>query len=271
MEEQFYFSIASGSTGNCGLYVCGQNRILMDLGVSVRRLRQALAKFSMDIPDLNAILLTHEHIDHAKGLATYCKKYTVPLYATYGTAQALIQKVPQCENLIHIIQDEQDFVAGNLQVTPFLTPHDAAESCGYRLRGKDTTFGYCTDLGFVPQAVQNQLVGCDTVVLESNHDPNMLMVGPYPYPLKQRVKGQYGHLSNPDCAALAAMLAEEGTSTLILAHLSEHNNTPLLAFQETKNALQEIGSHCELFVAPKNEMEEPILLGKTVEVRTCCP
>ena len=268
MKERYYYSIASGSGGNCSLYVSGGTAVLFDLGVSVRRLRQALGTLGMDVPDLAGVLITHEHIDHVKGLATFVKKYDVAVYATGPTARELVRKTPPASDKLRPFFGGEAFPVGGLSVQSFLTPHDAAESVGYVLRGTEGALGFATDLGFMPSQVKKQLTGCDTVVLESNHDPVMLQNGPYPWPLQQRVGGAQGHLSNPDCAACAAELAQAGTRTLILAHLSEHNNTPVTAFRETRRALDQCGAACELYVAPKDAMEAPVLLD--AEGRVCC-
>ncbi len=268
MEQNCYLSIASGSSGNCSLYIAGNTRILIDLGVSVRRLTAALRRMGLTIDMLDAVLLTHEHIDHVKGLATFVKRHDVPVYATKGTVEALLAKNPDAKKLLRPYWGGEAFTVGTVDVQSFLTPHDAAESVGYILGTHEHRFGFATDLGFVPAAVEKQLLGCDTVVLESNHDPDMLRTGPYPWPLKQRVAGSHGHLSNPDCAACALRLAENGTSTLILAHLSEHNNTPMTALRETRAALDAAGLACEVYVAPKEEMAHPIHLD-AMEVQVC--
>lgn len=261
MKKRYYYSIASGSSGNCGLYVSEGTAILFDLGVSVRRLRQALAALEMDIQDLSAVLVTHEHTDHSKGLATFTKNYEVPIYATQPTAEALLHKVPQAEKNLCQFRGGESFSIHGISVQSFLTPHDAAESVGYVLDEEHHCFGYATDLGFIPAQVKEMLMGCDTVVLESNHDPGMLQNGPYPWPLKKRVGGPQGHLANPDCAIFACELAQSGTKTLVLAHLSEHNNTPLVAYRETRQALDLLGlSACEVYIAPKEAMGEPIAL-----------
>ncbi len=267
MEQNCYYSIASGSSGNCGLYIAGNTRILIDLGVSVRRLTAALRRLGLTIEMLDAVLLTHEHIDHVKGLATFAKRHTVPVYATKGTAEALLTKNPDAKKLLRPYWGGETFTIGTVDVQSFLTPHDAAESVGYILRTHRHTFGFATDLGFVPSAVEKLLVDCDAVVLESNHDLDMLRMGPYPWSLKQRVGGSHGHLSNPDCAACAVKLAEHGVHTILLAHLSEHNNTPVTALRETRAALDAAGLACEVYVAPKDEMEQPIRFQ--LEVQAC--
>ena len=260
MEQTYYFSIASGSSGNCGLLVDGNTRILIDLGVSVRRLTAALRRVGLTIDMLDAVLLTHEHIDHVKGLATFVKRHDVPVYASKGTAQALLAKNPDARKLLRPYWAGDTFTVGTMDVQSFPTPHDAAESVGYRFHMHDFSFGFATDLGFMPGEIKSKLRGCDAVVLESNHDVDMLHNGPYPWPLKQRVAGNQGHLSNPDCALCAVELAQSGTSTIVLAHLSEHNNTPMRALRETRLALDAAGQTCELFVAPKDEMEHPLHL-----------
>lgn len=270
MNQRYYFSIASGSSGNCGLYVWQDTAILIDLGVSVRRLNAALAQLGLTIAELDAVLLTHEHTDHIKGLATFFKKFDIPVYASHGTADWLLAKYPNAQRSLQRFYSGAAFSVGQVAVQSFPTPHDAAESVGYVLRAGGRSFGFATDLGFLPGAVKRQLLGCDTVVLESNHDVLMLETGPYPWSLKQRVAGPRGHLSNADCAQAAVELIQNGTGTLILAHLSEHNNTPLSALRETRVALDAAGVNCELFVAPKAEMAAPIDLAAG-EGQLCSP
>lgn len=268
--DNFYYSLASGSSGNCGLLALGGTYILIDLGVSVRRLTALLGGLGLTIDDLDAVLLTHEHIDHIKGMATFVKRHSVPLYTAIGTAEALLSKFPQANDQLRPFYSGANFTIGNVKVYAFPTPHDAAESTGYRFEADGMHVGYATDLGFVPTPVREALLGCSTVVLESNHDPEMLRTGPYPYALQQRVAGPRGHLSNPDCAKLAVELVQNGTSQLILAHLSDKNNTPGHARLETEAALRAAGLSCTILVAPKDEMEQPLLLTRE-EACVCCP
>lgn len=258
MERRFYYSIASGSTGNCSLYAAGGTAVLIDAGVSLRKITAALGGLGLPLGSLSAVLLTHEHIDHIKGLPMLLKKSEVPVYASHGTAEALEQKEPCCRGRLTVLEDGA-FTVGALSVTSFATPHDAAESVGYILEHDGGRFGFATDLGFVPRDAADRLRGCDAAVLESNHDPYMLQAGPYPYPLKQRVAGPSGHLSNPDCAAFAAELVRYGLRTLVLAHLSEKNNMPELALQQTRNALHGLPP-CRVIAAPKDRMASPVLL-----------
>lgn len=254
----FYYSIASSSSGNCAVWCAGRCAILIDLGVSVRALKLALHTIGMEITDLSAVLLTHEHTDHIKGLQTFIKNYDLPVYATFGTAAAILYKLPQAQKNLHTFAGGEQFDIGTLHVQSMLIPHDAAEPVAYRINGGGYQLGYVTDVGYVPEKIQDFISGCDTVVLESNHDVDMLRTSTYPMYLKQRIHSKYGHLSNQDCAKSAEMLVQAGTKRLILAHLSYNNNTPLTAFQCTQRMIE--GSECTLYVAPRGAMEQPILL-----------
>ena len=256
----FYYSVASGSSGNCAVWRAGKTAILIDMGVSVRALNKALGEIDMKMEDLSAVLLTHEHVDHTKGLATFIKKYDLPIYASFGTAAAIQQKLPQAQKNLHTFAGGEQFAVDGLQVQSVPIPHDAAEPVAYRIDGGGHQLGYATDIGYMPHALRDSITGCDTVVLESNHDVDMLRCGPYPMYLKQRIVGKYGHLSNDDCALQAAHLAQTGTKRLVLAHLSDKNNDPLTALRCTQRVLT--GTECELHVAPRGPMEQPLLLAE---------
>lgn len=250
MGKHHLYSFASSSSGNCNLLVCGETRILIDMGISVQKLRRWLQTIDLELQDLTAVLLTHEHIDHVKGIKTFVKRYETPIYATYGTANAIYQTVPEAMGHITEYYGDESLQIGELTIDTFLTPHDAEESVGFVFHGSGLSFGYATDLGFVPRTIQKKLVGCVTVLLESNHDLYMLQTGPYPYYLKQRVRGARGHLSNDDSACLAAALAREGTRRFLLAHLSETNNEPRLAKTCCLEAVHIENKDCEVFVLP---------------------
>lgn len=254
----FYYSVASGSSGNCAVWRAGDTSVLIDLGVSVRALGKALHEIDMEIEDLSAVLLTHEHTDHIKGLATFTKKYDLPVYATFGTAAAILQKLPQAGKNLRTFAGGEQFEVDGLQVRSMPIPHDAAEPVAYRIDGGGHQLGYVTDVGFLPDSICSAISGCDTVVLESNHDVDMLRTGPYPMYLKQRIRGKYGHLSNEDCARGAAALAQAGAKRVVLAHLSDKNNNPLTALRCTQRVLD--GTGCELYVAPRGTMEQPLVL-----------
>ena len=186
MAEHYYYSIASGSSGNCGLYMADGTAILIDLGVSLRRITTALKALSLTLEDISAVVLTHEHIDHVKGLPMFLKKAKAPVFATRGTAEAFEEKNPEYADRLNIFDSGERFWVRDVDVVPFPTPHDAAESTGYIFEHGGSRFGFATDLGFVPRDAAELLRGCEMVVLESNHDPHMLQAGPYPYSLKMR-------------------------------------------------------------------------------------
>lgn len=259
MNKIGYFSIASGSSGNCSVFFCGDTIILMDIGVSLRKLNNALANLGLTVDMLDAVLITHEHSDHIKGLSTFAKKYDIPVFMTEGTANAVLQKIPHAHDIIHTFIGSESFYIKSVKINSFLTPHDANESVGFILSCKQITFGFATDLGFIPANIKKMLCKCDFVVIEANHDVNMLKNNStYPYQLKQRVLGNFGHLSNDVCAECVIDLAKNGVDTVILAHLSEKNNSPVKVLRYINQMLFMAGVKCELFVAPVNEMEEPI-------------
>lgn len=256
----YYYSIASGSKGNCAFVNLDNANILIDMGVSVRALSKALISIEKSIDSIDAVLITHEHIDHIKGMQTFFKKYDIPVFASTRTAENIYKKVPNACGKITEFVAGYDFPVCDIMVKSVRTPHDTIESVGYVLQKQEYKLGFFTDIGFIPSNVKDEAIGCDAIVLESNHDTYMLETGPYPYPLKKRISGERGHLSNRDCAEFARELVQNGTKTLILAHLSEKNNVPELAFSETDEILKSTGREYRLFVAPVHQMEYPVSL-----------
>jgi len=233
-------TFASGSSGNCALISSGKTHILMDAGISMKRIRCALHRQGLDVDDIRGILITHEHSDHILGLPMLIRHFHPPVYAPRTVANALLRRMADTEDCVHIIPVGEPFPIGNFSVTAFPTPHDTDESVGYCLES-DVRFGFCTDTGHVSGEMLSSLNGCRSVVIEANHDPEMLVAGPYPYPLKKRILSPDGHLSNADCARLACLLAEGGTRQITLGHLSRENNTPALARDTVRRALDEAG------------------------------
>lgn len=243
-------TLYSGSDGNATYFSDGSTAILIDAGKSARALTNALKaigalpeKGTPTAPPVNAIFITHEHTDHISALAVFLKKYPVPVHVTAPSAEKLYRlfgdsPTRECVTVHPPIFTE---TVGTLTVTSFPTSHDSRMSVGYRITAATEdgarTFGYATDLGTVTPAVESALLGCEAVVLESNHDAELLLDGPYPYDLKMRIRSRYGHLSNADAATFAASLAEHGTERFLLAHLSKENNMPHLAYGETFTAL----------------------------------
>lgn len=234
----------SSSKGNATYIGSGSSGILIDVGVSAKRLETALYDIGVDPASLDAIFITHEHSDHRCGLRVFAARYGITVCATEGTLQALadngdLNGVNYCT-----VGDGRE--AGELLVKPFETSHDATESCGYTVDTPDgRKITVCTDLGYVTDTVSEAISGSDLILLESNHDIRMLETGPYPYHLIQRIKGKRGHLSNECCAEQAQKLIKSGTTRIILGHLSEQNNFPELAFQTTYSALDEIGAKAD--------------------------
>ncbi len=233
-----FCSLFSSSSGNSTYIASGKTGILIDAGVSTKRLMEALAGRNIDPSELGGIFITHEHSDHIKGLRILASKFGIPVWATAGTMAALEDcgaingKFP-CE----VIGDEGVCV-GDLLVKRFRTPHDSAESCGYIIEfPSGDKAAVATDIGAITDAVRQAITGCGLVMLESNHDVGMLQNGPYPYMLKRRILSDVGHLSNVACAEMATELIKSGTTRLFLGHLSEENNMPDLAYQTNVSAI----------------------------------
>ena len=242
---------ASGSSGNCALVSDGDTHILLDAGISARRIRAGLTAQDVSMADLAGVLVTHEHSDHVKGLTVLLRRDPVAVYALPAVCAALRKLLPERTDCLH--ETDVPFCLGDVCVTPFATMHDAAGSCGYRLDGS-ARFGLCTDLGVVTDTVRAALAGVDCAVIEANHDPELLRTGPYPIYLKRRIASDRGHLSNESAGELAAFLAENGAQQLILGHLSRENNTPDTALAAVSAALAaagfEPGVQPELYAAP---------------------
>lgn len=256
-------SIASGSEGNSLLVSAGGTHILVDAGISARRITAALSSLGLTPGDIAGVLVTHEHSDHTAGLATLTKQYRLPLYASGGTAGALCAKIPHAADVLHLLPRQGVLTLGDVQVTVFPTSHDAAESIDFRFDCGGAALGVLTDTGCVTPEAEQALQGVDLLVLESNHDEDWLLSGPYPYYLKQRILGNRGHLSNDAAAALAQRMASAGTRQFVLAHLSRENNTPERARQTMARALA--GLDVSVTVAPRAELSGPYI----AEVRVC--
>ena len=228
----------SGSTGNSYYIGSRSTGLLIDAGRSARQLDHMLKLCGIDPLAIQGILITHEHTDHISGLRVFARKYQLPVFASQGTLEAIGSQLEDIE--AHVISEKTELAGMN--ITPFSTSHDCAEPLGYRIRTEDgRVLGFSTDLGYLSDTVKEHLLGADFVVLESNHDPEMLRTGGYPYPLKQRILSDRGHLSNQVCAGFLPELAKSGTKRFLLAHLSRENNTPSLARDTALSALAQAG------------------------------
>ena len=243
-------TLASGSKGNCLLACCGQTYILIDAGISARRITRSLGDLGVSPEELSAVFVTHGHSDHIAGLRVLSKRLRCPIRATRQTGWALQRRFPEL-NVEEVREEER---VGELCVECFPTPHDAPGSVGYRVTGDGMRFVLCTDLGHITEPVRRAAAGCDLLVCETNHDVDWVKSGPYPYYLKQRILGNHGHLSNEAGAELAAFAVESGTRAVILAHLSQTNNTPVRAYEAVSLRLLAMDCHPErdvsLWVAP---------------------
>ncbi len=252
---------ASGSTGNCCLVRHGGDGVLIDAGISARRIAAGLAEIGMGPADLTAILITHEHADHIAGLRVFLRKTSATVYAPELVVSALCRELPEHADRFGVFPMETPCVLGPFEVLAFPTPHDTPQSAGYRVTAEGMTIAAATDTGCVTEAMRRYLSGADIALIEANHDIDMLRLGRYPASLKRRILSDRGHLSNVACAELALELAQSGTRRIVLGHLSRENNTPAVALRAVRNALAE--TEASVYAAP----EAGCL---TVEVLPCC-
>jgi len=232
--------LASGSRGNCTFVHGGRTRLLIDAGISRRRIRRRLEEIGERAEDLDAVLVTHAHGDHVRGVPVLARRDGVPVAcheATYLRAGLDREELPEWLP----IEAGRRFSVGDVDVEPFSVPHDAEPTLGFRLRCEGLSVGYCTDLGHVTPLVRERLSGLNVLVLESNHDLDMLRDGPYPWSLKQRVGGRHGHLSNDSSSRLLGDVVDGELMTVALVHLSEENNAPDLALLSASEQLERVG------------------------------
>lgn len=258
----YFCPLYSGSSGNALFCQYGNTRLLVDAGKTGRCLEEALARIGVDPATLSGILITHEHSDHIQGAGVMARRHHLPLYATQETWRAMMGKIGKMPgDLIRTVQSGRGFWLGEIGVEPFSIPHDAADPVGYRLWGGNTSVSAATDLGRFTDGVYERIAGSTMVLLESNHDPDLLRANPnYNAQLKNRILGDKGHLSNEACAAALLRLVAGGTRNLILGHLSGENNTPALARRVSEAALLRegirSGEDVRLTVALRDEIGE---------------
>ncbi|MCH4188058.1 MAG: MBL fold metallo-hydrolase [Megasphaera sp.] len=231
--------LASGSKGNAAFFQCGNTRVLIDAGISCRRIENGLKRYGCTLNELDAVFITHEHTDHVNGLATLLKRTHMPVYTTLETWQAIGRKVEDFTE--RFVRLPRRLVLKDLQVEPFSISHDAARPVGYTLYHGNCKMTLATDLGFVSPEVMQAASYADILVLEANHDEEMLKNGPYPYRLQQRILGARGHLSNTAAAKLLAAIPSKGMMRVLLAHRSEKNNTPALSLHTVRSVLSRSG------------------------------
>ena len=267
-----FTTLASSSLGNAALVSCGDTHILLDAGISAKRIAAGLAQLGVKPFQLSAILLTHEHSDHVSGLRVLSKKAGAPIYATRPTLWEWYKRnrCDEVKALFQPLEAGSEVQLGSLRARSFPTPHDAAGSVGWSIAGDGGRVVLCTDLGYVTPEVRQAVEGCDLLVCEANHDEDWVRSGPYPYYLKRRILGDCGHLSNEAGAELAAFAVETGAKQVILAHLSQTNNTPVRAYKAAALRLMAMGCDPErdiaLSTAPASRLGPTVSLGKAAAV-----
>lgn len=230
-------SIASGSSGNCIYVGSADTHILVDAGISCKRIEEGLKKAQLSGKDISAVFVTHEHSDHIQGLGVLARKYQIPIYATHGTVAGILDgaKIGKVDpDLFHEIITDEDVTVGDLVVHPFRISHDANDPCGYRFSCDGVKAAVATDMGTFDAYTVENLQGLQAVLLEANHDVRMLQAGPYTYALKQRILSDKGHLSNDNTGLLLNQILHPDLRHILLGHLSHENNMPELAFETVK-------------------------------------
>lgn len=258
-------TLASGSKGNCTLISTDTENILVDCGISARKTETELNDLGLSISDISAVLLTHEHEDHIRGLKRIMLRYGVPVYASFGTISSLYSATRDdffscAGDIIRTISADVEFYIGNTLIRPFRIYHDTPGPLGFRFEqeeavcGRDITVCVMTDCGHYDDYIRNHLKGADALLVEANHDPDMLMQGPYPMFLKRRIYSDTGHASNFSCGQLLSDIDSERLKYVFLGHLSETNNTPQTAVREV---LSEYHPCCaKVMVAPQDGISD---------------
>ncbi len=230
-------AIASGSSGNCICVGSDNTHLLIDAGVSGKRIESGLNEIDLKTSEMQGILVTHEHIDHIAGLGVLARRHGIPIFATEKTIQAILntKSVGKIDaDLFQVVKPGRRFSIGELTINPISISHDAADPVAYKVMNGDKTVAVVTDLGNYNQAIVDELQGLDALLLEANHDVKMLQTGIYPYPLKQRILGDRGHLSNERSGQLLCELLHDKFGTVVLGHLSKENNYEELAYEAVR-------------------------------------
>ena len=248
-------SLYSGSSGNSFFIQSDNSNILVDVGVSIKKIQSALnEKFNLSLDNIDAIFITHEHVDHTKSLFQIASKYDMPIFATFGTWHALeLQNKPINNKNTFILNKSFNFK--DLRIYPFPTPHDAEEPCGFNIYNHNSKISIATDIGYIDENLFNHLKESSFIMLESNYEPQMLKFSTYPYILKRRISGNLGHLSNDDAGNTISKLISYGLKDALLIHLSKENNMPEIAYQNVMEKLNSCNQNTENFhlsIAPRN-------------------
>src|SRR3990167_4675320 len=248
--------LASGSRGNSIYIGTEKTKILVDAGISLKDLTARLAQIQVDIKDIDAVLITHEHIDHIRGLAVLCKKWNTPIFANRETAAMIAQEASFLPRF-KIFSTGEDFQFGDMKICPFSIQHDAMEPVAFTFEMKNIKVGVCADLGFATTLVMHRLQNCDYLYIEANHEPSMVEACSRPRVYKNRVLSRQGHLSNEACAELVCHVYNPQLKHIYLAHLSSECNNPELAIKKVKEALLQEGKEVQISVALQDEISMP--------------
>jgi len=256
-------ALRSGSSGNAIFISSGKTRLLVDVGVCLRSVEQALLEIDEQADDLDGVLITHEHSDHVSGLGVLLRRHPIPLYLTRGTWRAIQNSLgPGICSQVFLIEDKKPWTIGDLMVSGFKTPHDAADPVGFRISSARGDLAVLTDAGHLEDHLLDGVAGCKVIFVEANYDQAMLLAGTYPVPLKQRILSEFGHLSNDDCATAVCHLLARGTDHFVLSHISKDNNYPELALLTVSSKLRQMGAKpgkdCRLSTARRFSISEPV-------------
>ena len=239
-----FCSLYSGSSGNSFFVESNNSKILIDAGVSCKKIVDALASINVDISSIDAIFITHEHTDHTQSVGTISKKYNIPVYANKETFYAIpLQTQKILPENIHYFKNNNEIIFKDLKIFPFTVPHDAANPCGFNIYNSVSKISIATDIGHMDNSVLNNLKHSKFILLESNYEPAVLKCSPYPYKLKERIASPLGHLSNIDAGKTINYLSDFGLEKVMLGHLSKENNFPELAY---KSVLEQINNNKKL-------------------------
>ncbi len=249
--------LASGSKGNCIYFGTAKTKILIDAGLSAKAITERLSQIGVELSEIDAILVTHEHTDHIRGLDVLSSRWNIPIFANGDTAKALLSLFRETPRL-KIFSTGEVFEFGDIEVHPFSIQHDAVDPVAFTIKTEGIKVGFCADVGFATTLVINQLKDCDYLYVEANHQPSMVHASSRPPVYKQRVLSRQGHLSNEECAKLIGEVFHPGLKHIHLAHLSSECNAPELALQIIQKKLDECMAKTELSIAFQDQISRPI-------------
>jgi phosphoribosyl 1,2-cyclic phosphodiesterase len=258
ITRDFIYTVGSGSSGNSAILSFGGKLFIHDFGVSTARVRKALNNLGYGFDDVSAVLITHDHSDHISGLRTLCKYYDLPIVASGPTIEGVVKTLKRPFDHFYEIKQKDELRIGDIAISSYPSSHDAKGSINFIFKAGNKKFSCITDSGYISEDIGKAALGSDLLMIESNHDEQMLKDGPYPPYLKKRIAGNKGHLSNRQCSEYLIDSIKNGTTIVLLAHLSQHNNTPAIAYKTNYKLIRDNGLDAKLVTAPVLEMAEAI-------------